>query len=156
MYKVISIDGKDYRLEYSIEASLYDECIEKITSLMYNIDAANGRDGVRSLIKGISNLPNTAIVCFYAGLMQYHGVEGDGSVVTLSTAKKLASALLRNETSDINNWYDLLTMCVDQMGEDGFFDLIGLGSMTESRRIPKVPQDHKRKTKRMPKEVSES
>ena len=30
MYKVLMIDGKEYKLEFSIEASLYNDCIEKI------------------------------------------------------------------------------------------------------------------------------
>ena len=30
MYKIIKIEGKDYKLEYGIEASLYGDCAEKI------------------------------------------------------------------------------------------------------------------------------
>lgn len=31
MYKVLNIGGQEYKLEYSIEASLYADCISNLT-----------------------------------------------------------------------------------------------------------------------------
>ena len=148
MYKVINIDGVDYKLEFSIEASLYHDCIEQITNFMYTIDSAGNTNDLSGLISGISNLPMTAVTCFYAGLMEHHGVDGDGLVTSIGIAKKLAASLIKSEDSEIKNWYDLFNLCIEQMGEDGFFDLIGLTEMTSTeKKAPKVPQDHKRKTR---------
>lgn len=153
MYKVLTIGGEDYKLEFSIEASLYHECIEKITGLMFDIDSGQSSNDIKKLLSGVSDIPNTAVTCFYAGMLEHHGIEeGDGKVPNLSAAKRLAVALIKDDESDISNWYDLFSMCVDQMGEDGFFDLIGLGSMlaTETtRKSPKKPQDHQKKTTRV-------
>ena len=146
MYKTMTINGKDYKLEFTIEASLCHECIEKISGLV--IDLSNG-DDMKQMLSGVSDIPYTALVCFYAGLLEHHGShpDGDKTVPDMNVAKRLAVSLLRDENSGIDNWYDLFTICVDQMGEDGFFDLVGLSSIigTNEKKSKKVPQDHKKK-----------
>lgn len=148
MYKIITINGEDYKLEFSIEASLYHECIEKITGVMFDIDSGQTANDYKQLLSGMSDIPNTAVICFYAGLLEHHGRDGgDGRVPNLSTAKQLVKSLIRDENSEVDNFYDLFSICIDQMGEDGFFDLIGLPSMldVEKKKEPKKPQDHKKK-----------
>ena len=154
MYKVITIDGEDYKLEFSVEASLYHDCIEKITSIMFDIDAGQSTNDMKKILSGVSDIPYTAVACFYAGLLEHHGKEeGDGKVPNISVAKRLAVKLLKDENSDVSNWYDIFSMCVDQMGEDGFFDLVGLSDMIsgeeKKKKAPKVPQDHLKKTTRL-------
>jgi hypothetical protein len=146
MYKVLNINGEEYKLEFSVEASLYGECIDRIATLMMMVSTAESDNDMKSLLAGISDLPRTTLQCFYAGLMEHHNLEsGDGRVKNLQDAKRLAVALIKGEDTGVDNWYDLLMICADQMREDGFFDLVGLG---ESEKKPKiVPQDHKRKTK---------
>ena len=56
--------------------------------------------------------------------------------------------LLRDENSEYNTWYDILSLCTEQMREDGFFGLIGLGA-TEEKTTTVVPQDHKRKSRKV-------
>ena len=34
MYKTIKVDGNDYKLQYSVEAAMYDECTAKVITLM--------------------------------------------------------------------------------------------------------------------------
>lgn len=153
MYKVITINGEDYKLEFAIEASLYKECIQSITELMYTIDSGQNTGDIKSILNGISDIPNTAINCFYAGLLEHHGTEsGDGRVPNMTTAKELARAIIKDEQNEISNFYDLMTMCVEQMGEDGFFDLIGLGSLISTN----TTQTSKRGRKKKPTEVSET
>ena len=153
MYKIINIGGKDYKLEFTIEASLYNDCIERVVNLMYGFDDGQANDDIKKILSGVSDIPNTAMSCFYAGLLEHHGTDaGDGSVPSLSKAKRLAADFLRDENSGVSNWYDLLTLCVNQMGEDGFFELIGLNSFLttgeqKSKKPRKVPQDHKTKSK---------
>lgn len=158
MYKVLNIGGEEYKLEFSIEASLYNDCIEKVTSLMFEIDDSQSRRDVKKMLSGISDVPNTAVTCFYAGLLEHHGVDGDGKVMNRSVAKRLVAQLLKDENSGLNNFYDIFTMCLDQMAEDGFFDLIGLSDMlkTETRKKePKKPQDHKKKSTKSAKDTEE-
>lgn len=144
MYKIININGEEYKLEFSVEASLYGECIDRIATLMMVVANAEGENDMRSLLAGISDLPRTTLQCFYAGLMEHHNFEsGDGRVKNLRDAKKLAVALIKGEDTDVDNWYDLLMICADQMREDGFFDLVGLGTSEKKPKV--VPQDHKRK-----------
>lgn len=148
MYSIVKINGYDYKFEFSIEASLYNDCIESVMGLMIDMDASGNSDR-KAVLSTISDMPHVAVTCFYAGLLEHHGTEaGDGKVPDLDSAKRLAKTLLREEGSNVRNWYDLLTLCTEQMAEDGFFDLIGLTDMVGSKpkKTPKVPQDHKRKT----------
>lgn len=152
MYKVITINGEDYKLEFAIEASLYKECIQSITELIYRIDAGQNTRDIEQVLAGISDIPTTAVNCFYAGLLEHHGVEvGDGKVPNLRAAKELARAIIKDEQSEISNFYDLMSMCVEQMGEDGFFDLIGLSSLVTTNSEQK--RGRKKKATTTPKPI---
>ena len=144
MYKVITISGKDYKLEYNIEAALYKDGIDRFIEFLGNTFGA--QDG-KELVKGlpyqekvrvmqrmilnlkneIINLPNTALELFYMGLLEYHGPDGDGTVLTMKDAKRLVSQLFFEQPEDgICDFAALLSLCADQMGEDGFFKRTGL------------------------------
>ena len=144
MYKVITIGGKDYRLEYNVEASLYKDGVDRLINFL---SGAFGASGEAELTKGMSqedktkvrvelinnlrseviNLPDTALTLFYAGLLEYHGLDGDGTVVHKSDAKKLVKQLFAEQPEDgICDFAALLKVCMDQMGEDGFFKRTGL------------------------------
>lgn len=138
MYKILTINGKDYHLEYTIEASLYADCVSKLTELFVKLAAGQDADGMKKVISGLSNIPQTALTVFYAGLIEAHGthINGDGSVPDIEEAKALLASYMREHKDDDNgNFYGILEMCVTQMGEDGFFKLIGLESITEQAQI---------------------
>ena len=78
MYKSLMIGGKDYKLEYSIEASLYADCTASLTGLMTEIQIAGENKDIKKVISEISNIPQTALTMFYAGLMEHHGSHPDG------------------------------------------------------------------------------
>lgn len=146
MYKVITVNGEDYKLEFAIEASLYKECIQSVTELMYTIDSGQSARDAKTILSGISDIPGTAINCLYAGLLEHHGVEsGDGKVPNMLAAKRLARDIIKDDQNDIENFYDLMTMCVEQMGEDGFFDLVGLGSLISENEKPTQKRGRKKK-----------
>lgn len=152
MYKVLKIGSEDYKFEFSIEASLYGDCIEKITGLMMNVELGQDEASRKYLVSGLADIPSTAATCFYAGMLEHHGKEeGDGKVPNLSAAKRLAVTLLKDENSEYENWYDILNLCMEQMSEDGFFGLVGLGDLLGT-------QTPKRKTarKKTPKAVEPS
>lgn len=146
MYKILNIGGEEYKLEFSIEASLRNECIEKITEIMMLLSAADNNGDVKDVLKGLSNIPGTALECFYSGLLEHHGSNGDGTVKNIGDAKRLVVSMIRDEESEYNNWNDIMTLCVNQMAEDGFFELVGL---VDKKKEPKTPQDHKRKVRKV-------
>lgn len=132
MYKVLQIGGKDYKLEYSIEASLYADCTASLTGLMTEIQIAGDSKDIKRIVSELSNIPQTTLTIFYAGLMEHHGVhpDGDGSVPDIQTAKHLIARYLKEHSEDdTGNFFGIMQMCIEQMGEDGFFKLTGLEGM---------------------------
>lgn len=132
MYKVLQIGGKDYKLEYSIEASLYADCTASLTGLMAEIQIAGDSKDIKRIVSELSNIPQTTLTIFYAGLMEHHGVhpDGDGSVPDIQTAKHLIAQYLKEHSEDdTGNFFGIMQMCIEQMGEDGFFKLTGLEGM---------------------------
>ncbi len=132
MYKVLQIGGKDYKLEYSIEASLYADCTASLTGLMTEIQIAGDSKDIKRIVSELSNIPQTTLTIFYAGLMEHHGVhpDGDGSVPDIQTAKHLIARYLKEHSEDdTGNFFGIMQMCIEQMGDDGFFKLTGLEGM---------------------------
>ena len=132
MYKVLRIGGRDYKMEYSIEASLYADCTASLTGLMTEIQIAGNNKDIKKVISEISNIPQTALTIFYAGLMEHHGLhpDGDGTVPDIQTAKRLIAQYLKEHSEDdTGNFYSIMQMCIEQMGKDGFFKLTGLEGM---------------------------
>lgn len=155
MYKVLKIGDKDYRLEYSIEASLYADCVENVSSVLGSAFLTDDKElskkeRIKEMFSGIANIPKTALTVFYAGLMEAHGNEGDGTVPDISTAKELVRQyIIEHADDDTGNFLGILNMCFEQMGEDGFFKLIGLESAmapAPTEKVPKTSQDHKKKS----------
>lgn len=150
MYKILNIGGYEYKLEYSIEASLYADCISNLTILLSDIGTAESNKDVKGMLKGMSNVPQTSLVMFYAGLMEHHGSHpnGDGKVPDIHTAKSLISQYIREHSEDgEGNFYSIMEMCINQMTEDGFFNLIGLDKILDlspKKKAPRIPQDHKK------------
>lgn len=146
--KVINIDGKEYTVEFTIEASLYNECTEKVTGLMYSIGEAQDKEDIKKMITSMSDIPQTTLTMFYAGLMEHHGEDGDGSVKTKKDAKRLIKKYFEEHKEDeTGNFYGVMEMLIGVMGDDGFFKQIGLeqaGNAQQTKAV-KTPQDHKKK-----------
>ena len=150
--KILTINSKEYMFEFSIEASLYNECTEKVTSLMVGIGAAQDKEDIKEIVSTISNIPLVAMTLFYAGLMEHHGINGDKSVITMASAKELVKEYLSEHKEDgQGNFYAIMNEMIACMGDDGFFELTGLSQMMKgedeeaTKKTPKVPQDHKKK-----------
>ena len=141
MYSIVKIGGKEYKLEFSFEASMYSDCVSSVMNILGGLSG----DDMRTQIASMSDIPKTAVTLLYAGLLEHHGEE-----LNLKDAKMLARQWILEQGED-GNFYALLKLCIDQMGEDGFFKLTGLEDMLtqeeeEAKPAPKTPQDHKRKT----------
>lgn len=150
MYRVLEVSGVPYRIEYTIEAALYEECIETVTNFMIGMGEASGEKDIKMLIKNMANVPSLTITLLYAGLLEHHGTHkgADGTVTCLEDAKQIAAQYIReNKDSEFGNFYGLMEILLKQMGDDGFFKQIGLEQMMqETEPKTKKPQDHKKKS----------
>lgn len=148
--KILKIDNKEYKIEYSIEASLCSECTEKVSSLLVGFSAETENEAKKNFVSTIADIPSTTFAMFYAGLLENHGEDGDRSVRTRSDAKKLIKKYIEETQS---SFYELMEILIDEMGESGFFEMIGLGHLmervekaTKQANQTKKPQDHKKKS----------
>ena len=147
----LTIGNENYKIEYTIEASLCNECTEKITNLLTEIQTAENKEDIKKYISSIADIPQTTLSMFYAGLLEHHGEDGDRKVTSKSNAKKLIKQYIKeHENDEAGSFYGVMTMLIEQMGNDGFFKLIGLEQMmkdseTNEQKTPKKPQDHKKK-----------
>lgn len=120
----LRIDNKNYKLEYSIEASLCGDCTEAVSNFMGNFAEAQGKKDVKKMLSGITNIPQSVLPMFYAGLLEHHGEDGDRTVTSLNDAKTLLKKYFKENKEE--NFYSLMQKLLEQMGNDGFFKQIGL------------------------------
>ena len=133
--KRITINKKEYTFEFTIEASLYDDCTRSVMDVFVKggmvQGAAESNDveaAMDNLLDTLANLPQKALTLFYAGLLEHHGPEGDGSIQGMSDAKRLLATYLKENNKSFR---DVLGEMMNQMAEDHFFELIGLDKATE-------------------------
>lgn len=148
MYKILNIGGADYKLEYTVEASLYEEGIERLIGFLGKTSVSVDEEELKGLpeeqqieirkryvmenLSGVSNIPSLAMSVFYAGLLEHHGPTGDKKVRTKGDAKGLVRQYFDEHKNDgTDNFYDLLLICMEQMGEDDFFKRTGLEKVME-------------------------
>lgn len=148
--RLLKIGEKEYKIEFTVEASLYKECTEKVSSLMMDITNASQKEDIKKVICSMSDIPQTTLIMFYAGLLEHHGEDGDGSVTSVNDAKKLIKQYFAEHSEDeTGNFYGVMEILVEQMGEDGFFKQIGLEQLIQqtenTTKKAKQPQDHKKK-----------
>ena len=123
----LRIGNDTYKLEYSIEASLCDECMEKTTGFLLSVSNAENKSALKNFVSTLANLPETVLSLFYAGLIEHHGEDGDGTVKSKADAKKLLKSYMKeNADKEEGNYHYLLGLFIEQMENDGFFKLIGL------------------------------
>lgn len=145
----IKIGDKEYTIEFTIEASLYNDCTEKVVGL---ISSVAGDNDLASVIETMSDVPQTTLTMFYAGLLEHHGEDGDGTVKSKTDAKRLIKKYFEEHKEDeTGNFHGMMGLLLDQMMNDGFFKQIGLVQMMENasqalaEKTPKKPQDHQKK-----------
>lgn len=164
MYKILKINGREYKLEYTMEAALFGECTEITTEVIEQISEATSgvdktlppdklakevKERMRMYVKTISNIPRKVLTLFYAGLLEHHGAHpgGDGTIKNEQDAKELLAQFLReHKGEDDGDFFGVMRIILDQMEEDGFFDLTGLNKAFQVKKPAKQPQDHKKKT----------
>lgn len=148
----IKIGNKNYKLEYTIEASLYKDCAETVINFMSNVANAENKNEIKEVLSATIDVPNTCMTCFYAGLLENHGEE----ITSLGDAKQLIKVWFKeNQDNEKGNFYGLFMELLEIMGEDGFFKQLGLTQLVneaeEAAENAKIPQDHKKKTTKVSK-----
>lgn len=144
----LKIGSKTYKLEYNIEASMCEECIEKTTGFLLSVSNAEGKSAIKNLVSTLSDLPGTVLSLFYAGLLEHHGEDGDGTVMSKADAKNLLKTYMKENADNENgNYHYLIGVFIEQMENDGFFKLIGLESIMKNmeakpQKKAKAPKDH--------------
>lgn len=156
MYKIIRIGGNDYKMEFTIEASLYQDFVEKLSkyvldfsSLMAEYDIqGKGIKSQKDLIKMSSEAvksmfltqttqtPYLAMVGFYAGLMEHQHLSQE-------EGKKLYIQYLQEYNKKPA---EVLAEIMEKVQEDNFFQMIGL----DIQKM-KLPTQMKEKKKRVSK-----
>lgn len=145
--KRITIGNKEYTLEYTIEASLYDECTMSIMDMFVKAgfseayaQGGDAKSAMAEILNTMASLPRKVVTLFYAGLLEHHGPEGDGSVPSKDEAKKILVSYLKEQKKSYNDVYqELMNIITD----DNFFDLIGLNDM-----LPTMEEKPKRGRKK--------
>lgn len=148
MYKTFTNDGKEYRLEYSLEAYMTKyidgkgEYKTHVAPLVELMNRFNENEDDAAAQSAAFNMPEVAVHAMYAGLMRWHGrgKHGDKTIVTYDDAAELCWELLEANPDDeyLGSWAGLIKMCVEQIEADGFFTRLS-GA--------KAPQDKKPKKK---------
>lgn len=136
MYKIITIGGKEYKVEYTIEASLYKDFVEELSNYVldfsslvakYDIMGKGAKtnedlykmseDAVKSMfVSQTTQIPRLTMDGFYAGLMEHQNIGKD-------EAKELYKAYMKeyNKTPA-----QVLGEIMEKVQEDNFFQMIGL------------------------------
>lgn len=124
--KAIKINGKEYKIEYSIEASLYSKCMENIMDSLIGVGVFQGKaqledvEGmINELKKTVSNVPSKVLVLFHAGLLENHDLSEKES-------KELLKAYLKESKK---SYSEVLGELMTIVNEDNFFELIGVDKM---------------------------
>lgn len=133
--KKITINKKEYTLEFSIEASLYDECTMSVMDMFVKggmvqgaAETNNVEDAMQNLMQTIANLPQKALTLFYAALLEHHGPEGDGSIQSMFDAKRVLADYLKEKKKSFR---DVFSEMIELMEKDNFFELVGLNQVTK-------------------------
>ncbi len=143
MYRTLECGGKEYRLEYSIEAYLakVPTADGKYSSFVTPLLKIQDRLGTEEL-EAAMDIPSIAVSALYAGLLRWHGRgrNGDMTILSLEDAGELAISIIDEHPDDdeLGSFAGLMTMCLAQMEEDGFFK-----RLAASEKM----QDHKKKAK---------
>ena len=148
----LKIGNNTYKIEFNIEASLNRECVDTITEFLCGVDRES-KNPIQAVLDSVKDKPKTVLAMLYAGLLENHGVEGDGTVMSMSDAKKLLKQYFAEHKDDEKgNYYDLYALLLGQMEEDGFFGLIGLEQTMKEveqfvQKIVESNQANKKKAK---------
>mgnify|MGYP000023906999 CR=1 FL=1 len=148
------VEDKEYILEYTFEAAENQKCVDAMTdifggAMMTKIDESKSEAlQIRDFLMTISDLPRMAMDMFYAGLLENHGEDGDGTITSRLDAKRIYKKFCKENPDDAmaESYYGLITVISEQMEKDGFFKRTGLADILE--KMGKAAQETEKEAKR--------
>ncbi len=160
--KILTIGGKDYKVEFSFEAAEYKDCVDrvfKVVSGSYIMKNGPSEEGEKISIAAavmngasdmVSDIPKVAMAALYAGLLENNPVENE------QAAKALFKQFIKENPEDERaSFWGMYNFLRDCMEEDGFFKLTGMDKVIDKlneaaeeqkSKSGKIPQDHKKKS----------
>lgn len=155
--KILNIGGKDYKIIYDFEASLYGECTEKVTGLLLGMAEGVNLENMKQIVSGMSDIPQSTLIMFHAGLLE------ENPTGSIDETKSLLKQYFKEHKNDATgNFYGFMQILMECMGDDGFFKQVGLEQMLSQNEdkseveTPKMPQDHKTKETKVKKVTDKS
>jgi hypothetical protein len=150
--KRITIGNKEYTIEYSIEASLYDDCTKSIMDIFvkagmsdHYAKTGDAHSALDEIVNTMTTLPQRVVTLFYAGLLEHHGNCGDHSVKSKSDAKEILKIYMRETGKSFSTVNTELMECI---GDDNFFELTGLNDMLQTTQEIQTEEEEKPKKTR--------
>lgn len=138
--KNITINGKEYKFEYSIEASLYEDCAGCLMDFFIGAGMAEGaatsgnaKDAAETLKGTLISIPQRTLTLFHAGLLENYGF-----------SKEESKDLLKSYIKESKKSYtEIMNELIGIVGDDNFFELIGLDKILtkESNTKPKKKKE---------------
>lgn len=156
--KTITVDGKEYKLEFGFDAVEVGELVQKMFEVKSGIyiarSAQEGNNIAVAMLDGTSEMlatiPKICVLAIYAGCLEHNPVSMD-------EAKALLKKYMKQEKKSCTDVYnEVLMPCME---DDGFFVMSGIEKMIETmnqameqeenaeQTTKVVPQDHKKPSK---------
>lgn len=130
----ITVDGKEYKIEFTFEAAECNSLIQKMFNVMSGAylvkhnsinDLENAENSAAAMIDGasemIADIPHICITAFYAGLLENNPLPQEN-------AKQLMRAYMKENKLNYKTLYEQMRDCMEK---DGFFELSGLTAMLQ-------------------------
>ena len=142
--RIIKIEEKEYKMEYTFEAAMDEDCVSKTFKLLTSTTPTE-----EEALKLIGATPKSVTEIWSVGFRENH------PEVTVDDAKAL---LKKYMVAEKKSFMAILSEIVECMGDDGFLQMIGLGEIiqatTENKKV--VPTDHKKKSTKKVTPLSEN
>lgn len=156
--KTLTINGNEYKLEYTFEASEHKDTVQKMFKVLSGAylmrkgvvidetDEEKAKEAmVNAMIDGsaemVADVPHIVKSAFYAGLLEHNPKSED-------EAYSLMKEYMKENKISYRKLFEDIKECME---DDGFFDLSGLTEMLREmngapKKAKKTPQDHKKQT----------
>lgn len=156
--KTLTINGNEYKLEYTFEASEHKDTVQKMFKVLSGAylmrkgvvidetDEEKAREAmINAMIDGsaemVADVPHIVKSAFYAGLLEHNPKSEE-------EAYSLMKEYMKENKISYRKLFEDIKECME---DDGFFDLSGLTEMLQEmngapKKAKKTPQDHKKQT----------
>lgn len=149
--KTITINNKEYKFEFSLEATLYNEVTEELMNgfltggkVQSAVEEKSMDKIISYMVSTFSNVPQRTLTLFYAGLLEHHGARGDKSVLSKEDSMDLLKAYISEHREDNEGkgktLYDVMNEMLEIIAQDHFLETIGMEQMVESLTETKKPR----------------